>query len=125
MSAAPELRPDRRGKCGKRQDGGHEDHRGGASFDIYVQRVSSAGVVAWTVSGVPLCALAGDQTGPALVLDGAGGAIVGWRDARSGAGDVYARRITLAGVPDINVAATLIQRLAKARLSELAAGRTR
>jgi hypothetical protein len=34
-----------------------------------------------------------------LVTDGAGGAIVAWGDDRSGASDVYARRITSAGVP--------------------------
>jgi hypothetical protein len=57
------------------------DYRTGGG-DIYAQRVDTSGVVQWTVNGVALCTATGDQTNPAIATDGAGGAIVTWRDAR-------------------------------------------
>jgi len=48
---------------------------------------------------VPLCTAAGGQTTPAIVSDGAGGAIVAWADARSGNRDIYVQRISADGVP--------------------------
>jgi len=66
--------------------------------DIYAQRVDAAGVVQWAPNGVPLCLAAFNQSFPAVVSDGAGGAIVTWQDFRSGLTyDLYARRVTAAG----------------------------
>jgi len=66
--------------------------------DIYAQRVDAAGVVQWAPNGVPLCLAAFSQSFPAIVSDGAGGAIVTWQDFRSGLTyDLYARRVTAAG----------------------------
>ena len=48
---------------------------------------------------VPLCTATGDQTTPAIVSDGAGGAIVAWADARNGNRDIYAQRISADGAP--------------------------
>src|SRR5439155_1262541 len=50
----------------------------------------------WLDDGVVLCAASGNQTGPQLVSDGAGGAIVTWQDSRSSgtqASDVYVQRV--------------------------------
>ncbi len=68
--------------------------------DVYSQRVNAFGTLLWTAGGVALCTAASFQTGPAMISDGAGGAIVTWFDIRNGSHyDVYARRVTGAGVP--------------------------
>src|SRR6187551_1414534 len=48
---------------------------------------------------VPICTATGAQTTPAIISDGAGGAIVAWADARSGNRDIYVQRISADGVP--------------------------
>jgi hypothetical protein len=68
--------------------------------DIYAQRVNAVGVPQWTANGVALCTAANIQAYPTLVSDGAGGAIVTWEDYRSGTSyDIYAQRVSAAGVP--------------------------
>jgi predicted lipoprotein with Yx(FWY)xxD motif len=74
------------------------DFRSGATSDILAQRVSALGDVQWTADGVPLCTATGNQDYPAIVSDGAGGAIVAWFDMRSGVGDIYAQRVSADGV---------------------------
>jgi hypothetical protein len=75
-----------------------DDRRSGTDYDIYAQRVSSAGVPQWTANGVTVVALAGtDQKNVRLVPDGNGGAIVTWEDYRSGS-LIYAQRLNSAGV---------------------------
>lgn len=69
--------------------------------DIYAQRVNASGQVIWTVDGVPICTAADVQAYPDLCSDGAGGAIITWRDSRyySSTGvDIYAQRINASGV---------------------------
>ena len=46
----------------------------------------------------PISTAPGDQEGPAITSDGAGGAIVTWQDYRSGNSDIYAQRISSGGV---------------------------
>jgi DNA-binding beta-propeller fold protein YncE len=73
---------------------------GAADYDIYVQRISAAGLPQWTPDGVALCTAAGDQVDQRIVPDGVGGAIVTWADVRNGASHhVYARRIDASGTP--------------------------
>ena len=67
--------------------------------DIFIQRISAAGVPLWTANGVTLCSLSGDQTAPVIIADGSGGAIVEWGDQRAGNVDLYAQRINSAGIP--------------------------
>jgi hypothetical protein len=77
-----------------------QDYRSGTNYDIYAQRVNKAGVVQWPADGVALCAAANTQDLPAIVSDGAGGAIVTWEDYRNGTNwDIYAQRVNAAGVP--------------------------
>lgn len=76
------------------------DRRNGTDLDIYVQHVDAAGVPAWTAQGVAITALTGNQTGPVLVSDGSGGAILTWSDYRSGTEyDIFAQRVSGAGAP--------------------------
>jgi hypothetical protein len=78
-----------------------DDARGGAS-DIYAQRVLASGAVdpAWPADGRALCTATGDQNAPAMVADGAGGAIVAWTDSRGGNSDIYAQRVLASGAVD-------------------------
>ena len=50
---------------------------------------------------VPLCAASGEQTFPATVSDGCGGAIVAWQDGRTAVTglDIYVRLVSVAGNP--------------------------
>jgi flagellar hook capping protein FlgD len=74
-----------------------QDRRGGTG-DIYARRVDESGVVQWAADGVALCAASGEQETPVAVVDQAGGALVGWADARGAGRDVYAQRVNGAGV---------------------------
>lgn len=75
------------------------DSRDGLSYDIYAQRVDSAGVARWTVDGVAVCTATGNQTVPRAVSDGSGGVIIAWLDPRSGNTDIYAQRLNANGIP--------------------------
>lgn len=77
--------------------------------NVFAQHVLASGVVdpAWTAAngdenGTRLCRAAGSQGAPCIVADGAGGAIVAWRDYRLSAsyGDIYAQRVLASGVVD-------------------------
>lgn len=65
--------------------------------DIYVQRLSSGGIVSWATDGVPVCSAGDHQYSPQIIADGSGGAIITWADQRSGLADIYAQRISAAG----------------------------
>jgi hypothetical protein len=73
-----------------------EDSLGG-SPDIYAQRVNASGAVQWTADGVALCMAPGSQWSPEIISDGAGGAIVSWRDRRSGSWDIYTQWVNASG----------------------------
>jgi hypothetical protein len=77
-----------------------EDYRSGTNWDIYAQRISSAGTVQWTADGVGLCTATGHQAYPKIASDSTGGAIVTWHDYRSDTNnnfDIYAQRISATG----------------------------
>jgi hypothetical protein len=74
-----------------------QDQRSDSNDDLYAQRILASGAVAWTADGVALCSATGWQKSPAIVPDGAGGAIVAWDDYRSGDYDIYAQRISSTG----------------------------
>lgn len=68
------------------------------SADIYVQRMTAAGTPSWSVNGVRVCGAMNDQDQADVISDGAGGAIVVWRDMRGGpTGDLYAQRVLASG----------------------------
>lgn len=75
------------------------DERGGVnSDDIYAQRVSASGAPQWSANGVVVSAAGSEQVVPAIVPDGAGGAIVAWHDYRAGFADIYVQRVDSSGV---------------------------
>lgn len=75
-----------------------EDNRNG-NADIYAQRINGAGVVQWQTNGVPIHTGAHTQWWPAIVSDGASGAIITWYDEEGfDSEDIYAQRINAAGV---------------------------
>ena len=75
-----------------------EDFRTLSHYDIYAQRVDDSGNIIWAVNGQAICTFADQQENPQLCPDGAGGAIIVWRDHRSGTDyDIYAQRVDLNG----------------------------
>jgi hypothetical protein len=65
--------------------------------DIYAQQIDGNGAVQWLADGTPICTAPGNQNYPMITTDGAGGALIGWWDMRSGDFNIYAQRIDLAG----------------------------
>jgi hypothetical protein len=79
---------------------GWTDSRAGSFTDIYTQRLNGSGAAVWTANGVPVCTAASTQYAPVLDTDGAGGAILCWRDQRGTFDeDLYAQRVNSAGTP--------------------------
>jgi hypothetical protein len=78
-----------------------QDNRGGATSDIYAQRVTVAGAAQWTANGIVVCAAAAAQASPAISADEAGGAVISWSDGRTvvNGADIYAQRVSGAGAP--------------------------
>jgi hypothetical protein len=74
-----------------------EDYRNG-NYDIYVQRIDSAGKTRWTTDGVAVSTAVNNQFAPMIGSDGSGGAIIVWTDSRSGTdNDIYAQRFDSLG----------------------------
>jgi hypothetical protein len=69
------------------------DKRAG-NYDIYTQRIATAGAVVWTTNGVATCTTpTTDQIKPDICSDGAAGVIIVWSDYRSGTDyNIYAQR---------------------------------
>jgi hypothetical protein len=73
-----------------------QDSRSG-TYDIYAQGLNSLGATRWAAGGTLLCNATGNQVLQVATDDGAGGAIVAWRDLRAIDSDVYAQRVDNAG----------------------------
>ncbi|MFN8587851.1 MAG: hypothetical protein U0704_08595 [Candidatus Eisenbacteria bacterium] len=73
---------------------------GPASDTVHVQRLTATGAVAagWPANGAIACAAAGRREQLALAATAEGGAWLAWTDRRGADADVYATRITGAGV---------------------------
>jgi len=75
-----------------------QDGRSDANYDVYGQRVNSAGATRWTINGVPICTAADDQSSLSAISDGIGGAIIAWQDARNSINyDIYSQRVDSTG----------------------------
>ena len=73
-----------------------EDNSGG-NYDIYAQKLSKDGTIAWPCDGVPVCTEPSTQINPKLITDGNGGAIFVWEDYRRSNWDIFAQRLNAAG----------------------------
>jgi hypothetical protein len=70
------------------------DYRGASPADVYAQTINAGGTMQWTANGVPVSISSSDQATPALIPDGANGAIIAWRDSRTTIDyDIYASRL--------------------------------
>jgi hypothetical protein len=78
-----------------------QENRSGTNFNVYAQKLNSAGALQWLSTGAEVCVETQDQLAPAIVPDGGTGAIITWYDLRSGAtvADVYAQRIDASSAP--------------------------
>lgn len=63
--------------------------------DIYAQRFDANGNRLWGTAGISVCTAADEQRFPVIASDGAGGALVTWKDWRKGTNDynVYVQRL--------------------------------
>jgi hypothetical protein len=73
--------------------------------DVYVQRVTAAGGLSWTIDGVLLCNVLSIKSQPLLAADGRGGAWVAWTDARPPANgyDAYVQYVSPTGATRMSV----------------------
>ena len=65
--------------------------------DVYVQRISASGTPMWTLDGVAVGTAGAQRDSPAITTDGAGGAIIVWRNLFGGS-DLFAQRVNASGV---------------------------
>jgi len=74
------------------------DYRSGSNWDVYAQRIDSAGEVQWSSDGIAICTEINNQGTLQICSDGTGGAIITWNDYRSGSNwDIYAQRVNSTG----------------------------
>ncbi|MFX1449990.1 MAG: hypothetical protein ACFFCM_04045 [Promethearchaeota archaeon] len=72
-------------------------HDTGSDFNIYAQKINSSGGTEWTGNGTAICMAMFFQIELQICSDGAGGAIIAWRDLRDDSGDIYVQRINSSG----------------------------
>ncbi|MFX1237054.1 MAG: hypothetical protein ACFFAS_06895 [Promethearchaeota archaeon] len=71
----------------------------GSEYDVYAKRINVNGATVWGgTNGLAVCNQVGEQCQASITNDGAGGAIIAWRDSRSGSDyDIYAQRLMSSG----------------------------
>jgi hypothetical protein len=66
----------------------------GATGDaIFATRVDATGALEWASGGIGICTADEEQTAPEIIEDGAGGAVIVWRDERSFNPQLFAQRV--------------------------------
>ncbi|MGD1047641.1 MAG: T9SS type A sorting domain-containing protein [Candidatus Krumholzibacteriaceae bacterium] len=90
------------------------------------QRVDPSGALLWPAEGIAFCMEEGNQDAPLITSDGAGGAIVVWRDTRGGGYDIYAQHANASGaiqwIPEGVVVSTETQEQSPGLVSDGAGG---
>lgn len=74
-----------------------QDLRSPSNYNIYAESMNSDGIWQWGPDGIAICTQSNEQLSPKICSDGAGGAIIAWKDARNGNYDIYAQRINSEG----------------------------
>jgi|GEM_PF-1770802 len=77
------------------------DSAGGQNLNVWGQRITSAGQLAWRAPAA-VCTDPAMQTQPAVAVDQDGAALVAWVDYRHGNADIYGQRIEADGAPLLN-----------------------
>ena len=72
------------------------DYRNGSNYKIFIQRISSSGVVQWSANGIGLTPDS-ESGNPSSMSDNQGGAYIVWRDYREGNYRFYAQRVNSSG----------------------------
>lgn len=76
------------------------DKRNASADKIYVQRFNSSGIPQWQTNGVVLSSAQQFAAELMAVPDGSGGAVISWKETRSGSVAMYyCRKINSAGIP--------------------------
>jgi hypothetical protein len=65
--------------------------------DIYIQKISKDGSMAWAANGIPVCTANGAQSAPSITSDGNDGVIVTWVDGRGTNTQIYTQRFDANG----------------------------
>lgn len=99
-----------------------QDKRNGVDYNVYTQRLSATGVILWSPNGVAVCTAAGSQSAVDMTSEGIAGAIIVWKDQRSGNHDIYAQRVDLTGNLQWAVNGVPISTAAGAQLNPNAVG---
>jgi len=73
-----------------------QDKRGGSWYDIYAQRINSAGIVQWVTNGAAICTVANHKYLSEPCSDGAQGAFIPYQYYSATGDDVYVQRAYLA-----------------------------
>ena len=84
---------------------------GVGSDDTFIETLRTSETEAWTANGASICPAPDDQHEPQIISDGAGGAIITWKDDRNSGttgSDIYAQRINSAGIALWDTNGTLI-----------------
>lgn len=78
-----------------------ESYLGGAQeWDVLAQRLDASGSFLWGGAPVAVCSATRSQNFSELLVDGGGGALVAWADARSVSRlDIFAQRLDATGAP--------------------------
>jgi hypothetical protein len=74
------------------------DYPEASNYDIRAQRIDPNGSLLWTDEGVPVCTDPNTQAPSIICPDDSGGAIIVWRDRRSGTYQLYAQRVDETGM---------------------------
>jgi hypothetical protein len=81
-------------------------------WDVYAQRITTGGNVAWATGGLPVGIATDNQTNVKNVSDGNGGSIFSFQDKRSGDFDIYAYKLDINGqvtaISETHVASPLL-----------------
>ncbi len=83
------------------KDGGHDPS---GPLRLYAQRIDGFGRTLWVQDGLPVCtacavtySISDEYKAVEVTSDGAGGAIIAWKDSRTDAGDIYVQRLSPSG----------------------------
>jgi hypothetical protein len=70
----------------------------GAGYDVYAQRINTAGAAQWTANGITVCAQPNNQSAIDMTTENiTDGAIITWKDARNANVNIYSQKVDLNG----------------------------